>query len=128
MSLSVTWHSYDSITSDTSGFNLNDLGGSNSFELGMRWSDYLTEYAPEWHPHLEAIRKSIVENEVWAGGEWHQDSPTGVPVLSDGHFMICSFRAWGDLLAAVWSSELERDFSYMDFYYTGGRLPNKSVK
>jgi hypothetical protein len=119
--LPVTWQSYDTLET-LEGFNLDNLGGSYSFKEGMRWLDYLAGYAPEWHPYVEAIRHAIIEGKVWAGGDWHQDSSHGVPVVAGGHFMGCGFRSWGDLLAAVWSSELNRDFSYMDFYMNG-RLP-----
>ena len=88
----------------------------------MRWPDYLAGYAPEWHPYVEAIRHAIIEGKVWTGGDWHQYSPNGVPVVAGGHFMGCGFRSWGGLLAAVWSSELNRNFSYLDFYMDG-RLP-----
>ena len=120
--LPVTWQSYDSIETLEGGFNLDDLGGSFDFKEGMRWPDYLAGYALEWHPYVEAIRHAIIEGQVWAGGDWHQYSPNGVPVVAGGHFMGCGYRSWGDLLAAVWSSELNRDFSYLDFYMDG-RLP-----
>jgi hypothetical protein len=120
---SVTWQSYDSLYTHE-GFNLDDLGGSFSFEAGMRWPDYLAGYDAAWHPYVEAIRHAIVEGAVWAAGDWHQHSAEGAPVVAGGHFMQCSFRSWGDLLAAVWSSELNRDFSYLDFYVTSRLAPS----
>ncbi|MFD2720175.1 hypothetical protein ACFST9_15735 [Hymenobacter monticola] len=123
--LTVTWHCYDSFSENHPGFNLDNLGGSYSFKEGMRWPDYIAGYASEWYPYLEAIRQSIIERGVWAGGDWHQYSDNGAPVVAGGHFMVCSFRSWGDLMAAVWSSELNRDFSYIDFYMDG-RLPTKA--
>lgn len=117
--LAVIWQSYDSLVTREEGFNLDDLGGSHSFKEGMRWPDYVAGYDSEWHPYVEAIRQSIIERAVWAGGDWHQYSANGAPVVEGGHFMSCTFRSWGDLLAAVWSSELNRDFSYMDFYMDG---------
>jgi hypothetical protein len=104
------------------GFNLDDLGGSFNFKEGMRWPAYLAGYAPTWHPYVEAIRHAIIEGQVWAGGDWHQYSPHGVPIVAGGHFMSCGFRSWGDLMAAVWSSAFDRDFSYLDFYMDS-RLP-----
>lgn len=114
--LAVTWQSYDSFDTHETGFNLDNLRGSYSFKERMRWPDYLAGFAAEWHPYVEAVRQSIVANNVWAGGNWHQYSVAGTPVVAGEHFMACSFRSWGSLLAAVWSSELNRDFSYMDFY------------
>lgn len=122
--LIVTWQSYESLAADHSGFNLDDLGSSSSFKEGMRWPDYRAGYDAEWHPYIEAVRQSIIKNEIWAGGDWHQYSPNGLPVVANSHFMRCSFRSWGNLMAAVWSSELNRNFSYMDFYMDA-RLPAK---
>lgn len=119
--LSVTWQSYDS-TADLPGFNLSDLSGSH--EAAANWPAYVADYAAEWHPHLEAIRQAILTTNVWAGGDWHQDSAHGVPVLSDGHFVGCSWRGWGGLLAAIWNSELGEHFTYLDFYMDG-RLPER---
>lgn len=119
--LTVTWQSYDS-TADLPGFNLGNMGNGN--ETATNWPAYVADYAPEWHPHLEAIRHAIIANRVWVGGDWHQDSAHGVPVLSDGHFMACSWRGWGELLAAVWNSELGKVFTYIDFYIAG-RLPER---
>ncbi|TVT40645.1 hypothetical protein FNT36_14345 [Hymenobacter setariae] len=123
--LTITWQSYDSITPDTPGFNLEDFG--EPYGIDTNWPAYLAQYPTEWHAHLEAIRQAIVENEVWAGGDWHQYSPNGVPVLSDGHFMTCTWRSWGGMLAAIWNSELGQRFTYMDFYMEG-RLPPRPEK
>lgn len=121
--LTVIWQSYDS-TADLPGFNLSDL--SSGHEVAPNWPAYIADYAAEWHPHLEAIRQSIIENKVWAGGDWHQDSAHGVPVLSGGHFMSCTWRGWGSLLAAVWNTELSERFTYLDFYMNR-RLPTRPV-
>jgi hypothetical protein len=94
--LSVTWQSYDTLE----GYNLDDLGGSVDFKEGMRWPDYLAGYETEWHPCVEAIWHAIIEGQVWAGGNWHQYSPPGAPVVAGKHFMGCGYRSWGDLLAA----------------------------
>ncbi|MBJ6111836.1 hypothetical protein JAO73_22640 [Hymenobacter sp. BT523] len=112
--LTVTWQPYDRLATHDPTLDLGGLGGF--FKEGMRWPDYLEAYEPEWHAHLEAIRLSIVANRVWGGGDWHQESAAGAPLLSDGHYLCTTYRDWGDLLAATWSSELNRDFSYMDFY------------
>ncbi|GEM_PF-5661738 len=121
--LTVTWQSYDSITPEHEGYNLSSFGGFE--EADTSWPDYLALYPAEWHLHLEAIRHSIIAKQIWAGGDWHQDSPHGVPVLSDGHFIICTWRGWGELLAAVWNSELGQQFTYLDFYIGGRRLPER---
>ncbi len=124
-SLTVTWQNYDTVTTRPSAGNLSDLGGTGEAEAN--WPAYVAQYPTEWHPHLEAIRQSIIANQVWAGGDWHQEHAHGVLVLSDGHYMGCTYRDWGDLLAAVWSSKLGQQFSYMDFYMDV-RLPDKPGK
>lgn len=97
-----------------------NLGGPGGFfnmsVSGQRWQDYLDRWFPEWHPHLEALRAEILRRRLWESGEWHQDEEAeGVPVLSDGYYFAASMRAWGDLMAAVWSEEHGRDWCYVDF-------------
>ena len=50
----------------------------------MRWKDYLEHFKPETYPYLEAIRESVVENNIRFGGDYHQ-SPgyNGVPLFED---------------------------------------------
>lgn len=67
--LPVTWQSHDNFDTHEGSFNLDNLGGSYSFKEGMRWPDFLASYAAEWHPYVEAIRQSILERQVWAGGD-----------------------------------------------------------
>lgn len=90
--------------------SLGGLGGF--FSLGMRWADYVEAVGE--NEYTLALREYIVQNEIKEGGGWHQDE--GVPVFEDGTVASFSFRAWGDLLAAIWSEELNQDFCYMDFY------------
>lgn len=117
----VTWQSYDS-TVDLPGFNLRDFGSGSKNELN--WPTHIAGYPAEWHSHLEAIRQSILITKVWAGGDWHQYSAHDVLVLSDEHFMSCSWRDWGGILVSVWNSELRERFTYRDFYMNG-RLPER---
>jgi hypothetical protein len=81
------------------------------------WADYLERWKPEAHPYAEALRDSIVNGRIWEPGDWHQDH--GFPLFEDGTTAAFSFRAWGDLLAAVWTEQLGRQYCYMDFYYSG---------
>lgn len=84
---------------------------------GMRWRHYLDIWDDEVHPHVEAIRAAILEGRIRRGGNWHQSR--GIPLFSDGTVAYFSFRAWGDLSAAVWSEAEDHDYSYMDFYMDG---------
>ena len=90
------------------------LGGF--FQKGMRWKDYLDCFYPKGQEYAEALRRYIVKNKIKRGGDWHQSEAEGAPLFTDGTVACFSFRAWGDLLAAIWSSEEDRDYSYMSFY------------
>ena len=91
------------------------LGGF--FSNSMRWEDYLEASNEVYHSILEVLRKAIIENDIKCTGAFHQSSSVkSCPVFSDGTCATYSYRAWGDLMAAVWSSEDDKDYSYMDFY------------
>lgn len=90
------------------------LGGF--FEEGMRWDDYIERFNEEKVERAEALREYILEHDVRLSGYEHQNSDEGTPMLDDGTIAWFSFRAWGDLMAAVWSSEDHKNYSYMDFY------------
>jgi len=93
------------------------LGGMGGFfKRGMRWQDYIDSFMPKAHPYAEAFRKYVVENKIREGGDWHQYSPAGTPLFSDKTVGVFSYRAWGDIMAAIWSEEEDADYSYMDFY------------
>lgn len=83
----------------------------------MRWQDYIDVFEPDVHKYAEALRKSIVENNVRATGSDHQNVDGLAPIFSDGTSATFSYRGWGDLMAAVWSEEEDKDYCYMDFYY-----------
>jgi len=85
------------------------------FEDGMRWPDY--RYPTELsRPYIDALRAEIIEKNIrWTGVE-HQNFPVGVPVFEDNSVATFSYRGWGDLLAAIWATEENKDYNYMDFY------------
>ena len=121
MTLTVSWQPWVDVA--PTGYNLADLWDTEA--TVARWPEFLAQYAPEWHPDLEAVRRSVIELGIWAGGDWHQENPHGMPVVSSGHYWSSTWRAWGELLAAVWNTELSQQFTYMDFYISGHRLPPK---
>lgn len=85
------------------------------FEEGMRWQDYLDAFDEEVHPRLEAARASAVKHRIRvSGGEYQYAGVT--PVFSDGRYFSMTQRSWGDFMAAVWSEEESKDYSYLDFY------------
>lgn len=83
---------------------------------GMRWKDYIEIWKDETKPYAEAIRKNVIENNIKITGEKHQSSSNGVPLFDDGKIGSFSYRAWGDLMAAIWSEEESKDYNYMNFY------------
>lgn len=111
----VKWIDYHEARTMTE--SIGGMGGW--FERGMRWRDYIDAQSATRRPHYEALREAIVVRCVKFGGDDHQSRADGVPVFSDGTVGTFSFRAWGDLLAAVWSTEDGVDRSYMDFYMGG---------
>lgn len=91
------------------------MGGWFNFsEKGQRWQTYLDNFKPIAYPYLEAVRRDVVKNEYRFTGKNHQES--GTPKFSDGKYMSLTWRAWGDLMAAIWSEEENVDYNYMNFY------------
>jgi hypothetical protein len=115
------WVSYPEAEVMSAG--LGGMGGFFGWEREMRWQDYLDAFSftDKQLERLEALRAEIVRRGLKEGGDWHQYSDCGVPVFSDGTVGDYSFRAWGDLLAAIWSEEEDKHYTYMDFYMTGDR-------
>lgn len=109
----VRWVSYDQ--ADFSGA-LNIGGWGGDIEKGMRWADFLADVDAPCIVYFEALRRAIVARGLRRGGDWHQHGPHGAPVFDDGAVATFSMRGWGDLLAAIWSTEQGRDYKYMDFY------------
>lgn len=114
----TSWISYE----EAQSYPDNKIGGMggwfNFHEKGQRWKDYIGIFEPQAHIHIEALRESIIENNIRTGGDDHQQSDNGVPLFSDGTVATYSYRAWGDLMAAVWSEVEDKDYNYMDFYMT----------
>lgn len=110
----VDWLSWEA-AQDCPENSLGGLGGW--FSDGDRWDTYLGQLAPESIPYAEALRSSLIQDGIRAGGDWHQEE--GTPLFSDGTVSTFTYRAWGDFCAAVWSTHDNKDYSYMDFYMTG---------
>lgn len=108
------WVTYD----DEAHKDLRDIGIMGGFfQDGMRWNDYLENCpVPEY---AEAIRRSVLASGDRFCGDEHQNGDNRTPLFSDGAIGTFSYRAWGDLMAAIWSTHDERDYNYMDFYCCG---------
>ena len=103
--------------SDNYPCSFGGLGGW--FSNGMRWKDYASKFvgdAADTLKNAEAFREYIIAHKIRNSGAWHQTANNGVPLFEDNTVATFSYRAWGDLLAAVWSTEDNKDYHYMDFY------------
>ena len=97
--------------------SIGGLGGwFNWNTTGHRWKDYLEHIPKELIPYAEAIRERVLENNLHFGGNVHQQ--TNVPLFDNNTVGSFSYRAWGDIMAAIWSEAENKDYSYMDFYMT----------
>lgn len=115
----------DELTPVEPGDSLGWLGGWFNFNpsvvdqapyAGKRWVDYLASLDPRMHPYVEAVRVDVVAKNLRLTGDAHQHGPHGMPLFEDGKCLALSFRAWGDLMAAIWSEQENKDYTYMDFY------------
>ena len=89
------------------------VGGCGGYITeGMRWEDHHLC----GQPHAEALRSEIVKHGIRSTGWQHQFDPGGAPRFSDGSYGRFTFRAWGDLMAAIWATEENKDYHYMAFY------------
>jgi hypothetical protein len=97
--------------------NSKQIGWSGGFfDDGMRWADYKATFKPEAFPYIEAVRASVLEQGRRTTGEQHQHQENNVPKFSDGQVLLLTYRAWGDLMAAIWSEKEDQDYHYMSFY------------
>ena len=110
----------DRISYDDIGEREEAMGGLGGFfnfnEEGMRWKDYIEIWIDEAKPYAEAIRESVLQRGSLLTGSEHQRSANGVPLFDDGKVGSFSYRAWGDIMAAIWSEAENKDYNYMDFY------------
>ena len=75
------------------------------------WDEYLSDYTPEWHPHIIAIRNAIEKSSFMrATGE--QFCNDHYFKLSDGSCWGFTWRAWGDLMQAI----INKREGYMNYY------------
>ena len=87
----------------------------------VRWAKYeiIRNELPECDddPIYEAaIKEAVIREGVRMNGDQHQNAPNGIPVFSDGTYALYSMRAWGGLMAEVWSEIDGKNYSYLDFY------------
>jgi hypothetical protein len=97
--------------------SIGGLGGWFGFDKkGQRWKDYIEEIREDLIPYAEAIKESVIENNIRYTGIEHQNVGDGVPIFDDNTIGSFTFRAWGDIMAAIWSDIDNKDYNYMDYY------------
>jgi hypothetical protein len=95
----------------------NDFGGMGGWVDGHDFDQYVSGISDVMRPYALALRDAIVRSGRKTTGCEHQTRQDGVPVFSDGTVSTFSYRAWGDIMAAVWNSaENTQRYSYMSFY------------
>lgn len=109
----------------------NVLGGLGGWVKGETIDEYLDQegFPPVAREYVEAIAREVVANNMRVGGDWHQDN--GVPLFDDGTVSTFSYRAWGDLMAAIWNTAEEgagHGHSYMCFYMGMGGDDSRSCR
>lgn len=77
------------------------------------WEDYVEEHKEESLPYLESLKEKIISEGLEITGAQHQNGYC--PVFSDGKIGRFSYRAWGDFMAAVYSTK-EEPLTYMAYY------------
>lgn len=107
------WISYDYATTNYV-VSVELFGGF--FEKGYRWNDYIDKIGEKEKLYLEILRQEIIKKRLKENGSFHQYHDEGTPQFSDKTIAIFSMRGWGDFMAAIWSTEENKNYNYMDFY------------
>lgn len=84
------------------------------------WENYITSLPGSQRKYIEALKDEILEKDIHITGGEHQHGGEGVPIFSDDTQAAFTYRAWGDLMAAIWNSFRKVDQidgkGYMDYY------------
>lgn len=86
------------------------------FDHGDTWQSYLDTWDESVHPYLEAIKIDVMASGRFVTGQQHQDADDGVPLFSDGTVAGFSWRAMGDLMAAIATVKDGQTHNYMEWY------------
>lgn len=90
------------------------LGGW--FDETCTYKDYLKGFTKKGRKYISAIAREVIKEDLKITGEEHQNGTC--PLFNDGTSDSFSFRAWGDLMAAIHQFKNKKPYHYMDFYYT----------
>lgn len=84
---------------------------SGGKQIPCDWEEYLQNYKPEYHQHLELLKKAISEI-GWIGETAENICNYYDFVFSDGVIFGFTWRAWGDLMDAI----VGKKEGYMAYY------------
>jgi|GEM_PF-3621061 len=110
----VRWASFK----ETKGMPISIKGFDGWFiqgKKGQHWESYLEAIGESLIPYANAIRESVIKNNIRYKGSEHIYSDNGIPVFDNNTIGVFSFHAWGDIMAAIWSDIDNRDYTYIDF-------------
>ena len=77
------------------------------------WEDFIEGMDEETKAYAEAFKAYILEKNIKECAPWHQR--IGVPLFEDNTYSTFSYRAWGDIMAAIYTTE-EEPLNYMEYY------------
>lgn len=78
------------------------------------WEDYLQALPMRERPYARGLRSAILSEEIRITGDRHQNDGW-TPLFADGTVGRFSYRSWGDLMAAIYTTKKE-PLTYMAFY------------
>ena len=86
------------------------------FSFGMRWRDYYTRVPIQHRARVEAIRVYVASHGLRLTGRDYERR-VAVPVFVDGSIGFFTPHGYADLMAAVWSDQDDRDYSYINYLH-----------
>jgi hypothetical protein len=95
-------------------FNSHMIHKKEESHSNHTWQDYLDSLQDDkTREYAIALKKYILENNIHECAPWHQS--VGVPLFEDNTYATFSYRGWGDLMAAIYTTD-EKPLDYMSYY------------
>lgn len=99
------------ITTEKTDLSENYWPISGGDDKNPTWDEYKSDYKEYFHPHLELLKKAIIEL-GWIGKTGEDISNYYLFKFSTGEMISFSWRAWGDLMQAI----VDKKEGYMAYY------------
>ena len=84
------------------------MGGDNT---NPSWDDFLSQFVPEFQPHILLIKKCIEENGL-VGSKGGDCANYITFLFSDKTHIAFTWRGWGDLMQSI----VNKNEGYMAYY------------